>query len=333
MYVPPSRIAPLFHAVYDKTGLDRKIIEVLLTKGDSYQAILTPCHTDIANCPQYKKFMLRRHNADEMATRRKEHRTPLYMTWDTALNRKSTTRFLLQNSGRVDREGTRMEKATLLLEHVYQHKHESQKTKFLLPHAALYFHEYLPVGILSHIFDHEDYVADILQIEDVTGRTALHVAAVSNVEEDIFLKIIEGYYRASPEHSNNFKFRCTGNPTIPEKLREASRCKDYNGKLPLTTAVENGYCFGQLKKRDCVIDRLLEANPEAISMTDEYSGLYPFMTAATVLSEALIPPKPPGRSLSNLLSWKKTSSTVPTGTEQLTNIYELLRKNPILVKM
>jgi hypothetical protein len=225
-----------------------------------------------------------------------------------------------------------MEKALLLLKHVYRHHNGiKKKDRFLLPHAALYFNKYLPVAILQHIFNNEDYLAEILEIEDITKRSALHVAAVSHVEEDIFSKIIDGYYRASSGHNKNSLFTCRGNPNIPEELEKAAKCKDYQGKLPLTIALEHGYCFGHSRKKDSVIDRLLEANPEAIGVRDRSSRLYPFMTVATVSSETLVPHKPPTRSLSNLLSWKKADSNL-SGTEQMTTIYELLQRDPSRVK-
>jgi hypothetical protein len=254
------------------------------------------------------------------------------MTWDIALNKKSTKRYLLQNFGKANREGTRMEKALLLLKHVYRdHNGFQKKDRFLLPHAALYFNKYLPVAILKHIFHYEDYLAEILEIEDVTKRSALHVAAVSSIEEDVFSKIIDVYYRASSGHSKRSLVTCGGNPNIPKELEEAAKCRDYQGKLPLIIALENGYGFGHSRKKDGVIDRLLEANPEAIGVRDRSSRLYPFMTAATVSLETLIPPKPPTRSLSNLLSWKRADSNLSTGREQITTIYELLLREPRII--
>ena len=104
---------------------------------------------------------------------------------------------------------------------------------------------------------------------DVTKRSALHVAAVSSIEEDVFSKIIDVYYRASSGHSTKRSLvTCRGNPNIRKELEKAAKHKDYRGKLPLTIALEHGYCLDHSRKKDSVIDRLLEANPEAIGVRD-----------------------------------------------------------------
>ena len=141
-------------------------------------------------------------------------------------------------------------------------------------HAALTFHQYLPVEVFEHALDH--YINEINEVEDKTGRTPLHIAASSKIGESIFLEIMDAY--ANNVNGGGKKNLLIPQENLPRDFVVAATTRDRYGRLPLFIALENGYFLGLCKGG--VIERLLSADQSSFTIRDESTGLFPFMLAA-----------------------------------------------------
>ena len=313
----------------------------MIDKGKGIDAVLINCgpdevsgHDSVRNCPRNSNKMQPFQNLWAMD---KNDRTPLFMAWDTALNTRSSSRWAVGRKGPTKRDGMRQEKAYVFLEHLYLQQGNEKKERFLLFHAALMFHKYLPVEIFEHAFDH--YKDEINEIEDITGRTPLHIAASAKIEENTFLNIMDGYQNTNSSGRKNLSIQ----DGLSKEFVNAATTRDSNGRLPLFIALENGYLLG-LRERG-VIERLLDADPAALIICDSTTGLYPFMLAALGTYTAPIV----ARRKSTLLSKRSTrelklrpltedieEDEIDETTKdraQLFTIYELLRKDPGVLRV
>jgi hypothetical protein len=312
----------------------------MITKGNGIEAIQINCgpdeesgHDSIRNCPRCSNKMQVFQGLWAMDA---NERTPLFMAWDTALNTRSSSRWAVARNGPTQRDGMRQEKAYVFLEQLYLRQGNERKERFLLLHAALTFHEYLPVEIFEHALDH--YIDEISEIEDVTGRTPLHIAASARLGENTFLDVMDGYENINSGGKTNLLIQ----DELPKEFIIAATTKDSHGRLPLFIALENGYLLGL--REGSVIERLLEADHAAFTIRDKSTRLYPFMLAAVGSYTAPIF----GQRKSTLLPKRSTremtlrplaedieEDEVDETTKdraQLFTIFELLRRDPGVIR-
>ena len=341
--MPKPLLAPLFHVVEKRVGFNKDEVLFMIQEGNGSDAILIHCgpdettgHDSIMNCPRNSNKI---QPFQALWAMEKFERTPLYMAWDNALNTRSSSKWAVGREGRTKSDGIRQEKAFMFLEKIYMGQKNGERKRFLLLHAALTFHQYLPVEVFEHALDH--YIDEINEIEDGTGRTPLHIAAATKIGESTFLEIIDAY--ANSVHSGGKKNLLIPQDNIPKEFIVAAMTRDRSGRLPLFIALENGYWLGL--RKEGVVERLLSAGQSSFTIRDETTRLFPFMLAAVGSSatprskrrkSSLVPRLSPREAKLRPLAEDAVEEELDDTTldrAQLFTIYALLRRDPGVLRI